>query len=265
LSRDLLRQLPCVIDADQRLKYGVVQAMVEMAECALSALMIHLEGFGEAEQDAKPDIQKINHSMMLAWSIIDQADLLRHLIESESDAILIREKGPFLKVAADVKKARNWMRHIPQRVADYRKKSEAMPPILGALSFTKIVNATVPLERGKVISESHCLEYHAIVLVNTALERDTQFDGEPIQYKEFKVPIDNIVLQAFGIALPLKPLVQSMGAFADALGASIQRWLDNDMPRTLPQHVSLAAALKPAMVSGDIYRMVARRDFPGNR
>jgi len=260
LSRNILRNPPRVIDTDQRIKYGAIHAIVVMAESAFADLTKLLAGMLDETNDATPNVEDINRALMLAWSIVDQADLLRHLINSESHRIKIEEKMAFVSATTDVQKVRNWMRHIPQRIKNYRAGSFPVPPILGALSFTTVVRARVPLMVGNVVQDADCVEYHTVILVNTAIERATQLEGNPIPFHSFRFPIDHIVLQAFGILLPLEPLVTLMGKFADGLASSVQRWLDGKMLELAEQGADTSDLTKPAYDEGDVFRMIARRD-----
>ncbi len=260
MSRKLLVNPPRLIAPDQRIKYGALQSIVAMAECAFADLKPLLEGMADRTNDAMPDKGEIDRALMLAWSIVDQADLLRHLIDSEGDRITIKEKTEFMEAVKDVQSARNWMRHIPQRIEGYQSANKPMPPILGALSFAVVIRATVPLSSGVVIMPDDCIEYHTIVLLNTAIERDVQLQGEPFKYKSFRTPIDHIVLQAFGLIIPLEPLIGQMGRLADAMAVGVQRWIDKVTTEYSGRLDELFELMKPAFAVGNVYRMIARRD-----
>ncbi len=259
MTRTILKSPPRLIDPNQRIKYGAIQAIVGMAECALSDLRELLESVIEASQDVERDQTIDNRALLLAWSIIDQADLLRHLVESEREKIQISEKVIFLETVRGATEVRNWMRHIPQRIAAYNRKKKPMPPVLGALSFTTVVRATAPFERGDQIDAEECLEYHTVIVANTSMERNAVLEGEPIPYSTFKTPIDHIVLQAFGSMIPLEEIVLAMSRFADAFSAGVARWVDGKLAELEADGHDKASYSQPVLEDGN-YRMIAKRD-----
>lgn len=258
-NRSILKNPPRVIDPDQRIKFGAIQALVGMAECGFDELRSHLALIALEDADKERTEQKDHRAMLLAWSIVDQADLLRHLISSEDESIQISEKDMFFEKIAVASQVRNWMRHIPQRVSGYRQRKQAMPPVLGVISFTHVVRASVPYATGDVIYDHQCLEYHTIILGNTAMERSAEILGEPTPYSSFKTPIDHVYLQAFGSVISLSEVVEVMGKFADALALAVQRWLDAKLAELSSQGIDTTSLTKPAIEPGNL-RMVARRD-----
>lgn len=259
MSRNVLKNPPRLIDPSQRIKYGAVHGIVGMAECAYRDLRLLLADVAENDCDKERDELKDHRAMMLAWSIVDQADLLRHLITSESKNIDLREKGQFLAVVRPVTQVRNWMRHIPQRVMAYRDQKERMPPVLGALSFVKLVRASVPFTDGQTIDGDNCIEYHTIIMTNTPMERSAKLEGEPIPYTQFRAPIDHIVLQAFGSNIPIDEVVSGMSLFASALARAVERWLEQKLQELKSEGRDVDTISQPAFESGN-YRMVAKRD-----
>ncbi|WP_027533832.1 hypothetical protein [Bradyrhizobium sp. WSM3983] len=260
MSRETLINPPRLINVDQRVKYGAVQALTGMAETALADLeQLASQMIGESN-DSTRDLVNHHRALMLAWSIVDQADLLRHLIASEGNKIDLPEKTQFLAAASDVQKVRNWMRHIPQRIDAFKAMKEPMPPILGALSFATVVRASIDLKAGACVDDRHVLEYHAVILINTALERSVQLKGAPMPFRQFRIPVDHFVLQAFGVLLPLGDIVALMSKFCDALAAGVDRWLDEQRAEMSASATDVSEMFDPQFGPGHIYRMIAKRD-----
>lgn len=249
---------PSIIDPDQRVKFGAVQALTGMAEIALADLEKLASKRIDQKYDSSNDLSNNHRALMLAWSIVDQADLLRHLITSEEGIKNLPETTKFLVAAQKVQEVRNWMRHIPQRTSAYRTKKEPMPPVLGALSFTAVIKARTNLKHGNVVSLSDTVEYHTIVLLNTSIERATSLKGEPVPFDSFRIPVDHFVLQAFGVLLPLSNIVALMGSFCDALATSVEVWVADRISELSTQGHDATLLNKPAHAVGYNYRMIAK-------
>jgi len=260
LSRETLINPPRLINVDQRVKYGAVQALTGMAETALADLeQLASQMIGE-NNDSTRDLVNHHRALMLAWSIVDQADLLRHIIASEGNRIDLLEKTQFLAAASDVQKVRNWMRHIPQRIDAYKAMKEPMPPILGALSFATVVRASTDLKAGACVDDHHVLEYHAVILMNTALERSVQLAAAPVPFKQFRIPVDHFVLQAFGVSLPLNDIVALMSKFCDALAAAVDRLLDAERAKMSSNGTDVSETFEPQFGRTHTFRITAKRD-----
>ena len=258
MSREILINPPAYIDRVQRMKYGAVQALTGMAEIAWADLVQLTTQIAETNDDATRDLSINHRALMLAWSIVDQADLLRHLIASEKGNLDLPEVAKFLAAAEPVKDVRNWMRHIPQRVKAYQSKKEPMPPVLGALSFATVVRASANLSHGALINRSDVIEFHTIVLLNTSFERAARLEGEPVLYDAFKVPVDHFVLQAFGILLPIGEIVALMGGLCDALAAALDTWVETKIAEAHTKGLDVAQFSQPAYPPGMNYRAVAK-------
>jgi hypothetical protein len=230
--------------------------MAEVAFFDLRTLAVRIAG---PEKDKTDDPADRHRALALAWSIVDQADLLRDLIVSETGNVSLEAAETFLDLARPIRDVRNWMRHIPQRVGNYLTLKQAVPPILGAVSFTALRRWIGELENDGV-PDAQVIEYHAIVLVNTRFERDGAFEGEPIKYERFRVPVDHFVLQAFGFIIHLDLIVSAMSALCDAFGASVGRWADQKIKDLIREGGVAENAEAPMSEHGaGTYRMVARR------
>lgn len=229
MPRENLTHPSRLLQQDQRIKFGAIQAVVAMAECALSDLFTLLQSMKHREFDSDPNEKIINRAFTLAWSIVDQADLLRQIVESEKDRIKIKEKRDFFESSNEIRVIRNWMRHIPQKIKEYRSKKNPMPPILGAISFVYIrKNHSDGQIWAKLIS-SEKFEYDIVVIWNTAAERSAKFEGSEVDFESFNSPIGHICLQAYGTLVPLEKIVHSMSKFADALNASVQAFVSTSI------------------------------------
>lgn len=260
LSRDILISPPRLIDPAQRIKYGAILGLTEMAETAFKDLRELAIALAAPKKDGAEDPAARHRALTLAWSIVDQADLLRELIISEGSNISLAEAERFLNLADPIRDMRNWLRHIPQRVGNYLAASRPVPPVLGALSFTVLCRWEGGMEND-VVSEAAVLEYHTVVLINTSFERDGGFEGEPIKYERFRHPVDHFVLQAFGRVLPLDSVVEAISAFCDAFAAGVTRWVESKIEEMRSEEQGIEFAGTPLYEHGAaIYRMIARRD-----
>lgn len=259
MSREILVNPPQIIPVDQRVKYNTIVALTEMAEIALADIYTLAAELADQRHDARNDRMNRNRLITLAWSVVDQADLLRHLVLSEKEKIDLQEARDFLAVAKVVQEVRNWMRHIPQRVDAYVKANQPMPPALGALSFAMPVRARVPLTEGAEIMDADIIEYHTVVILNASVQRDVGFEGEPVKYERFKVPLDHFFLQAYGHSVPLDAVVSAMSRLSDALAAGVAKWLEQVRFDASNTDGGLEPFDKPAFQPGDVYRMVAKR------
>jgi hypothetical protein len=255
-ARDMLRAPPRMIDPLQRVKYTTISALTEMAEVAFEDIRELAQQYVDQSDDANDNYRNNCRLMSLAWSVIDQADLLRHLISSEGEAIQISEAAAFQEIAKDFNDVRVWMRHIPQRVEGYLQRRQPVPPILGALSFSfpvRVANRT-PLEM--IVPSDRVIEFHTVVVTNTSFERQGGFSGEPISFQEFRYPVDHFYLQAFGKNISLEQVVSSMRKFATAMASGIAQFV-----QTTKEAYGLDDDQQtPAYESDGTYRMIAKRD-----
>jgi len=259
--RQILVEPPRVIAPDQRIKYGAIAATVRMAEVAFADLYAEAAKYAEvAAIENRDQLEARMRCLNLAWSIVDQADLLRQLITSEGRAIQLKEAHDFLSEAEKVREVRNWMRHLPQRVAAYLKRKEALPPALGALSFTVLKRVRPGLQISGTINDADVIEYQTFVLPSAAFERGAKLEGVPEPYTVFKCPVDHFYLQAFGYHLNLERIVQAMTAFCDSLAEGVVHFLEGkiaELKVTGEYHPDLE---KIALEHGWLYTMVAKRD-----
>jgi hypothetical protein len=261
MTRTILINPPRSIDPKQRVKYGAAAALTRMAELAFedlksiaSTIIIEKDNGSYDNQDAR--MRAIN----LAWSIVDQADLLRHLIESEGLAIQISEAKAFLDEVAAVKDVRNWMRHLPQRVDGFLSKKNPQPPVLGALSFCAVKSSRIYLADLDEIGGEDVNEYETVVLLSTAFERSHLLEGEPEKYIKFKLPVDHFFLQAHGKNISLDRLVLAMTNFCDALARGVVRFFTQKIDQVKKEGKYVSGMEDPLFPPGQTYVMSAKRD-----
>jgi len=68
------------------------------------------------------------------WSIVDQADALRRLLQKGKASLVISD---FLAIADPAQQMRNKMDHLPQNIPNMAGKSGKVLPIYGVFSFGK--------------------------------------------------------------------------------------------------------------------------------
>jgi hypothetical protein len=220
-SRRILRRVPLFVKPAQRIRYESIALATEIMELNLAAI----RSLAEAKTLENPDdppfsIAEISRSISLAWSIVDQADLLRQLIKAEGKDLDLDSASTFTALCGTVRTLRNWMDHLPQRIASYIAQKGKLPPAHGALSFTYIEREVAEASaRGEKLRR-----FRTIVLLSTAMQRDLQVEGVPYEYESFEVPTDHFVLQAFGEHLRLVTLVRSASAFCDDLADRVEKF-----------------------------------------
>lgn len=213
-GREILWTMPMFIDQGQRIRYESIALTTEIMEINLA----NLHSLARARADECPDnppFTRQERALMfsLAWGIVDQADLLRQFIRADGGKIDLASGQAFLRTAETVRKLRNWMDHLPQRIAGYVRQDGPLPPAHGALSFTYID----PEVAADVAAGRPMKRYRAVVLTSTAMQRDLKVEGEPFEYQKFDIPTDHFVLQGFGHLLALVELVGQATAFCDEL------------------------------------------------
>jgi len=148
----------------------------------------------------------------LAWTIVDQADLLRQLVKSEGRNIDLGSAKAFLDYAETARRLRNWMDHLPGRLGAYIAKKGGMPPSHGAISFAVISPETLALGHGGPVRSEHVAEFRTVVITSTSSNRETKLQGEPYPYTSYSDTIDHLVLQAFDELFRIDEIVALAGA-----------------------------------------------------
>jgi hypothetical protein len=260
-SRSILLNPPRIIDRAQRVKYGAMAAIVEMAESAFVDLKSTAITYAQRGKEPLSDDSNLRmKALNLAWSIVDQADLLRHTIKSEGQQIQLQEANDFLKIAEPIQEVRNWMRHLPQRIEGYLKRKEALPPALGALSFAVVRRTRPGVPISGEVADADIMEFHTLVLVSASFQRGLRLEGVPEPYASFKTPVDHFYLQAFGQHLNLERIVASMSAFCDSLAMGVRRYVDQKLKELKAAGMYRAELEQPEFQPGALYTMTAKRD-----
>lgn len=222
MGREFLVNAPLFVEQRQRISYESIALATQIIEINFADLVeLSQRCFHRNPQAPEFDSMDRARLFSLAWSIVDQVDLLRQLVHFERRNIDLVSARAFMEAATVANTLRNWMDHLPGRISAYIEKKKKMPPAHGALSFTFVSPDLVSRDGGPV-PVADVPEYRAVVVLSTSMHRALQVEGEPIRYNEFEVPFDHFVLQAFGEHLSLSKIVALASAFCDDLGARVE-------------------------------------------
>lgn len=216
--RRILYRMPAAFDVRQRIRYEAMALCTEIIE--LNFTQIRDISRRIAASGMPPNIPRPTRTQLisLAWSIVDQADILRLLVQAEGSHLDTAQSRAFLSVADIARNLRNWMDHLPGRLDGYIKQAQFLPPTHGALSFTVVE----PQDAEAAIASGQLRQYRTIVILSAAAHRPMQVEGAPHDYTKFDVPTDHFVLQAFGLFLDLGRLTKFAGEFCDSLGIAVE-------------------------------------------
>ncbi|MNS99735.1 hypothetical protein D3C72_1341470 [compost metagenome] len=210
--------MPAAFEVGQRIRYEAMALCVEIIE--LNFAQIRDISRRIAASGMPPKIPRATRTQLisLAWSIVDQADILRLLVQAEGAHLDTAQSRAFLDIAGVARDLRNWMDHLPGRLDGYIKQAQFLPPTHGALSFTVVE----PEDAEAAIASGKLRQYRTIVILSAAAHRPMQVEGAPHEYVKFEVPTDHFVLQAFGLFLDLGRISKIAGEFCDSLGVAVE-------------------------------------------
>lgn len=128
-----LRNIPWVYETQGRME-------LEAIAFAIDAIYLkHLRIIGWATNCQADTFANITHHERLElfldlWSIVDQADVLRRLLNKGTKSSVI---SSFMEVAAPAQSMRNKMDHLAQNIPNLASSKGNITPIYGAFSFGK--------------------------------------------------------------------------------------------------------------------------------
>lgn len=258
---DFLKRLPLFLTVRQRIIFEGIGLASDVMIQSRAELLTHARSGIDLSLDNPKYPGDIRAKMFaLAWTIVDQADLLRQLVRSEGRNIDLPSAKAFLAGAEVARRLRNWMDHLPSRLDAYIAKKGAMPPSHGAISFAAISPETLALGGGEPVRSEDVAEFRTVVITSTSSNRETKLEGEPYPYASYSDTIDHFVLQAFDDLFRLDEIVALAGAMRAEFTRGVEQFCLAEAKRRSSQDgQSISAHLKSSELPATTMVMVARR------
>jgi len=258
---DFLKRLPLFLSVRQRIIFeGIGLATDVMTQSRSELLALARSGVDISLDNPKYDSGVRTKMFALAWTIVDQADLLRQLVISEGDNIDLASAKAFLTYAQGAQRLRNWMDHLPGRLDAYIAKKGGMPPSHGAISFAVISAETMALGLGGPVRSEEVAEFRTVVITSTSSNRETKLEGEPHPYTSYSDTIDHLVLQAFGELFRIDEIAALAGTMRAEFAGKVEEFCLAEAARRSEQDGKpIEDHLKSSELPATTLVMLARR------
>jgi hypothetical protein len=149
----------------------------------------------------------------LAWSMIDQADLLRQLIDKEKTRVELSTIPTLMEDSKLIRDLRNIMDHFPGQSNNYYAKKKAMPPSHGVIAFNLISKQLFESFDSKPIKMDDVDNYKVALIFSTGIHKDLNLQSDPFPNHHFSDYVSNFSMQAFGIVISLGALAYKTSMF----------------------------------------------------
>lgn len=244
-SDDMLRRLPSVVDPLTRLRLDTHVYCHDVILVNLDRLIASCERVDTEVVDSL----LVANLFSSAWSIIDQLDIARQVLQADSG-----ERGPLtkelLQEARYGRTMRNHMDHISGRMPTLIAKKGVAEPLFGTLSFVRCSeNELASRQSGKYY------HYNVIVIAHGTIAGMHGSSGFDFDSTKIDAPISNIRLSSQGASVRLDSVCELYTSIINGLSESVTTSINGQLGNWMEQFgVTEAEALSatPTTITAEI-------------